>query len=157
MSLSDALTKLGNAVRQKYLLKDKLKLDEMADLLAQPTILKDSLAPAVFSIGVSITMDDSVPLISTVEGGRVALNFSGGNPVGKVIAIYFKASTTVNGGVPIEVGPISTVMRKQFTITGATMEGYYGTLTYTANNSLSIVLPANTSIKMKDLRVWIIS
>ena len=156
MSLNETMTKLGNAVRQQYLLKDKLKLDEMADLLAQPTILKDSLAPTIFSEGASITMDDSVPLISTVEGGRVALNFSGGCPVGKVIAIYFKASTTVNGGVPIEVGPIATV-RKQFTITGATMEGYYGTLTYTANNSLSIVLPANTSIKMKDLRVWIVS
>lgn len=156
MSLSDALTKLGNAVRQQYLLKDKLKLDEMADLLAQPTILKDSLDNGPFTEGASITLDEGVPFVSTVKGGRVALNFIDGNPVGKTIAIYFQASTTVNGGVPIEVGPISTV-RKQFTITGATMEGYYGTLTYTADNSLSIVLPANASIKMKDLRVWIVS
>lgn len=156
MSLSDTLTNLGNAVRNNYLLTDKLKLDEMADLLAQPTILQDSLDPGVYCEGVSVTIDEGVPLLSTIKGGRVALNFSNGNPVGKVIAIYFQASTTVTDGVPIEVGPMSS-MKKQFTIAGATMKGYYGTLNYSYNNSLSIMLPANTSIKIKDLRVWIVS
>lgn len=156
MSLSDTLTNLGNAVRNNYLLTDKLKLDEMADLLAQPTILKDSLGPGVYSEGASVTLDEGVPLISTAAGGRVALDFSNGRPVGNVIAIYFQASTTVTDGVPIEVGPMSS-MKKQFTIAGATMKGYYGTLKYSYNNSLSIILPANTSIKIKDLRVWIVS
>lgn len=156
MSLSDTLTNLGNAVRSNYLLTNKLKLDEMAGLLAQPTILKDPLVPGVYSEGVSVTLDGGVPLISTTNGGRAALNFSNGNPVDKVIAIYFQASTTVANGVPIEVGPIGGT-RKQFTITRSTMEGYYGTLNYTSNNSLSIMLPANTSIKINDLRVWVAS
>lgn len=156
MSLSDTLTNLGNAVRQNYLLTDKLTIDEMADLLAQPTILKNSLVSGPYLEGVSITLDKGVPLLSTVGGGRVALNFSDGNPVGKVITIYFKASTTVNGGVPIKVGPISGA-QASFTIVGATMKGYYGTLNYTANYSLSIMLPANTSITIDNLRVWIAS
>lgn len=156
MTVSETLTNLGNAVRHIYLLTDKLGLDEMADLLAQPTILKDSLGPTVFRDGVSVTLDEGVPLLSTVKGGRVALNFSDGNPVGKVIAIYFQASTTVKDGVPIEIGPMSSG-RAHFTIAGASMKGYYGTLNYTYNNSLSIRLPANSSIKIKDLRVWIVS
>lgn len=156
MSLSDTLTNLGNAVRNNYLLTDKLKLDEMADLLAQPTILKDSLGPGVYSEGISVTLDEGVPLLSTIKGGRVALDFSNDRPVGKVIAIYFQASTTVTDGVPIEVGPMSS-MKKQFTIAGVTMKGYYGTLKYSYDNSLSIMLPANASIKIKDLRVWIVS
>lgn len=156
MSLNETLTNIGNAVRHKYLLTDKLKLDEMADLLAQPTILQDSLINDAYREGLSITIDEGVSLLSTTAGGRVALNFSNGNPVGKVIAIYFQASTTVTDGVPIEVGPISST-KKQFTIAGATMKGYYGTLKYSYNNSLSIILPANTSIKIKDLRVWIVS
>lgn len=156
MSLSDTLTNLGNAVRNNYLLTDKLKLDEMADLLAQPTILRDYLGPSVYSEGLSVTLDEGVPLLSTTAGGRVALDFSNGRPVGKVIAIYFQASTTVTDGVPIEVGPINS-MKKQFAIAGAAMKGYYGTLKYSYNNSLSIILPANTSIKIKDLRVWIVS
>lgn len=156
MTVSETLANLGNAVRHIYLLKDKLKLDEMANLLAQPTILKDSLDNGPFTEGASITLDEGVPFVSTVKGGRVVLNFIDGNPVGKTIAIYFQASTSVKDGVPIEIGPI-TAGRAHFTITGATMKGYYNTLNYTFSNSLSIKLPANSSIKIKDLRVWIVS
>lgn len=156
MTISQTLSSLGDAVRHKYLLTDKLKLDEMADLLAQPTVLKDSLDSRPFAEGVSITLDEGVPLLSTVKGGRVALNFRNGNPVGKVIAIYFQASTTVKDGVPLDIGPMSSG-KAHFTVVGTTMKGYYGALNYTYNNSLSIILPANTSIKMKDLRVWIVS
>ena len=156
MTISETLTNLGNAVRHNYLLTDKLKLDEMADLLAQPTILKDSLNPSVFKEWVSVTLDEGVSLLSTTNGGRVALNFNDGNPVGKTIAIYFQASTTVKDGVPIEIGPMSSG-RAHFTIAGASMKGYYSTLNYTYNNSLSIRLPANSSIRIKDLRVWIVS
>lgn len=157
MTLSQSLTSLGDAVRADYLITDKLSIDEMTSLLSGKNELEKGLGDDPFDDGVDIAKgSDSYTLTGKVVGARIALNLAGQISLkGKTLTIYFQASTDDADGVPLQLGPMSG-KRISLTVKAKDMTGYYITLTFTTNNSLSIVFYKAASIKIKSLRAWLV-
>lgn len=157
MTLSQSLTNLGDAVRSDCLIDTRLKISEMTDLIAKKNDLLSSLNNNPYVENASVSKENSFNTIAASQvGGRVAIGLVGGNPVGKTVAIYFQASTDDTSGVSLQLGPISG-MKAALTVKGKDMKGYYVTIEFTANNSLSIILGKAASINIKGLRAWIVS
>lgn len=157
MSVSTTLTALGDAVRSDYLIENRLKISEMTDLIAKKNDLTITLNDNPYVEKASVSKENGFNTITASQtGGRVAISLVGGNPTGKTVAIYFQASTDDTSGVSLQLGPMSG-MKVALTVKGKDMKGYYVTIEFTANNSLSIILGKAASINIKDLRAWIVS
>lgn len=157
MTVNETLTALGDAVRSDYLIENRLKISEMTDLIAKKNDLTIALNDNPYVEKASVSKENGFNTITASQtGGRVAINLVGGNPTGKTVAIYFQASTDDTSGVSLQLGPMSG-MKAALTVKGKDMKGYYVTIEFTANNSLSIILGKAASINIKDLRAWIVS
>lgn len=157
MSVIDKLTKLANAVRSDRMINNKLSVDEMTNLLSNRNELVKGLGDSPYVEGVKITKEsDGYTLAADFENARIALNFVDQSQLkGKTVAIYFQASTNAASEVPIYLGPIGANLA-YLTVKGE-MTGYYTVLTFTANNSLSIIFNEAASINIRNLRAWIAS
>lgn len=129
----------------------------MTDLIAKKNDLTIALNDNPYVEKASVSKENGFNTITASQtGGRVAISLVGGNPTGKTVAIYFQASTDDTSGVSLQLGPMSG-MKVALTVKGKDMKGYYVTIEFTANNSLSIILGKAASINIKDLRAWIVS
>lgn len=155
MTLSQLLTSLGDAVRSDYLITDKLAINEMTDLLSGKNDLTSTLGTNLYVEDVAIAKEDDAYLMTPSRvNARVAIPLSSPNLVGKKVCVYFQASTD-SGEAPLQLGPWNG-NRIALTVKGKSMTGYYVTLTFTANNSLSMFWEKVAPIKIKNLRAWLV-
>ncbi|MGM9907346.1 hypothetical protein [Limosilactobacillus sp.] len=159
MTLSQSLTNLGNSVRAEKLLSEKLTIDEMVDLLSAGSDLVQGLGNGIFIEEASISKADDGFELASFSGkglGRIAIPFKDNQPIGRTVAVYFQAKAVSGDSVTVSVGPVSAG-KSTVKVKSSSMQGYFTTIKFTANNSLSLMLPDHASILAKDLRAWYIS
>lgn len=158
MSLADKLTSLADIVRLKYLIANKLSLSDMAGILSDHNKLDIVSTDKLYKENVKVSEEQNGWLITNDSSfdGRIAINFKNGRPLNKMVGIYFQASTNMADKQVIKVGPIGGNMAT-FEISGSKAKGYFATIQYNFDSSLSVSLPKGISITISNIRAWTIN